>query len=274
MTKQQEQELSGVLQKYDTQENTQEQFENNQLKRKQTYETLYQKLFSQNPKQAQRFAKLYQIYETFAGYREAHKYYAALVVDLLRQRILQEAKILYEAKRLDSVNQIFDLTLEQLDNGLNDISLDLKELAKKNRLFIDRLSKIPYLPTLIDSRGLIIKPHAQTAKKGEISGMPVSPGIVKGKVKILHTPSEKPFLKGEILVARATDPGWTPLFVNASAVILEVGGMLQHGALVAREYGLPCVTGVENATTLWKDGTMVEVDGSQGIIRMIAHQKS
>jgi phosphoenolpyruvate synthase/pyruvate phosphate dikinase len=266
--------LAIVLTLQQAQENTQEQFENNQRKRKQAYETLYQKLFSHHPRQAQHFAKLYQIYETFAGYREAHKYYVALAVDLLRQRILQEAKLLYEAKRLDSVNQIFDLTLEQLDTGRKDTSLDLKALAKNNRLFLDRLAKIPSLPTLIDSRGLIIKPPAQTAKKGESIGLPVSPGLAQGKVKILHTPSEKPFFKGEILVARATDPGWTPLFVNASAVILEVGGMLQHGALVAREYGLPCVTGVENATTLWQDGTLVEVDGSQGIIRMIANETS
>jgi phosphohistidine swiveling domain-containing protein len=257
--------LDIVLTLKQAQENTQAQFEHNQLQRKQAYETLYQKLCSHNPKQAQHFAKLYQVYETFAGYREAHKYYAALVVDLLRHRILQEAQRLYEANRLDSVNQIFDLTLEQLDNGLKDPSLDLKALANNNRSVLDRLANIPSLPTLIDSRGLILKPHAQPAKEGAILGMPVSPGIAKGKVKILHTPSEKPFLKGEILVARATDPGWTPLFVNASAVILEVGGMLQHGALVAREYGLPCVTGVENATTLWNDGTLVEVDGSQGI---------
>ena len=262
--------LAIVLTLRQSQENTLEQFENNQRQRKQAYETLYQQLRSQNPKQAQRFARIYQIYETFTGYREAHKYYAALVVDLVRQQILQAAKLLYEAKRLDSVEQVFDLTLEQLDTGLQDSSLDLKALAKKNRLFIDRLATIPSLPTLIDSRGLIIKPHAQPAKEGEIPGMPVSPGLAQGKVKILHTPSEKPFLKGEILVARVTDPGWTPLFVNAAAVILEVGGMLQHGALVAREYGLPCVTGVENATTRWQDGTLVEVDGSQGIIRMIA----
>jgi pyruvate,water dikinase len=97
----------------------------------------------------------------------------------------------------------------------------------------------------------------------------VSSGIVRGRVKILRTPDEKKFEKGEILVARATDPGWTPLFVNAAGVILEVGGLLQHGALVAREYGLPCVAGIERATSLWKDGTLVEVDGSSGIVRLI-----
>jgi pyruvate,water dikinase len=85
----------------------------------------------------------------------------------------------------------------------------------------------------------------------------------------LRAPDEKPFEKGEILVARATDPGWTPLFVNAAAVVLEVGGSLQHGALVAREYGVPCVTGVVGATALWEDGTVIEVDGSTGTIRAL-----
>jgi len=93
--------------------------------------------------------------------------------------------------------------------------------------------------------------------------------MVRGRIKVLHSPDEKPLEKGEILVARATDPGWTPLFVNAGGVVLEIGGLLQHGALVAREYGLPCVAGIENATSLWKDGTLVEIDGSAGVIRTI-----
>src|SRR6266436_10313980 len=93
--------------------------------------------------------------------------------------------------------------------------------------------------------------------------------LVRGRIKVLHSPDEKPLEKGEILVARATDPGWTPLFVNAAPTTLEIGGLLQHGALVAREYGLPCVAGIENATSLWKDGTLVEIDGSAGVIRTI-----
>jgi pyruvate,water dikinase len=72
------------------------------------------------------------------------------------------------------------------------------------------------------------------------------------------------------LVTRATDPGWTPLFINAAAVVLEVGGMLQHGALVAREYGKPCVVGIDNIATILKDGQQIEVDGSNGIIKLIS----
>ncbi len=80
---------------------------------------------------------------------------------------------------------------------------------------------------------------------------------------------EKPLNKGEILVTRATDPGWTPLFMNAGGVVLEIGGALQHGAVIAREYGLPCVSGVERASMNIPDGAMIEVDGSNGIVRMV-----
>jgi pyruvate,water dikinase len=88
-------------------------------------------------------------------------------------------------------------------------------------------------------------------------------------VKVLHAPDEKPLWPGEVLVTQATDPGWTPLFLNAGGVILEVGGLLQHGALVAREYGKPCVAGIENVTGLLKDGQVVELDGTNGLVRLI-----
>lgn len=100
-------------------------------------------------------------------------------------------------------------------------------------------------------------------------GEPISPGVVRGRVKVLHRPDEKPVAPGEILVARATDPGWTPLFVNAAGIILEVGGTLQHGALVAREYGKPCVVGIEAVTEALKDGQMAELDGTHGIVRLL-----
>ena len=84
--------------------------------------------------------------------------------------------------------------------------------------------------------------------------MAVSPGVVTGPVKVLHSPDEKPVNKGDVLVAHTTDPGWTPLFVSAAAVVLEVGGVLQHGAVIAREYGKPCVVGIDGLTTKLRDG--------------------
>ncbi len=87
--------------------------------------------------------------------------------------------------------------------------------------------------------------------------------VIRGIANVLESPYEKPLNKGEILVTRATDPGWTPLFINASGVVLEVGGALQQGAVIAREYGLPCVSGVERAINNIPDGAMIEVAGRQ-----------
>jgi phosphohistidine swiveling domain-containing protein len=160
--------------------------------------------------------------------------------------LLKKAGVMLLAgDRLQSSGQAFELTLDQLDRAFRAPTLDLLKQAKENKAFVDRLARVPQLPTVVDSRGLILRPPPAPMREGEVAGTPVSSGIARGRVKILHSPDEKPLAKGEILVARATDPGWTPLFVNASGVILEVGGLLQHGALVAREYRLPCVAGVE-----------------------------
>ena len=102
-----------------------------------------------------------------------------------------------------------------------------------------------------------------------LSGSGVSPGVARGPVKVLNDPFEKEVLPGEVLVAVTTDPGWTPLFINAAAVLLEIGGELQHGALVAREYGKPCVAGIADITTRLRDGQTVEVDGNAGTVRIV-----
>lgn len=245
-------------------------FARNTHERYKAYDTLLQHVYSSKGwLESKHFQTLYEVVETLAGYRETHKYYLVLAVDLLRQRVLKEAQKLHASGRLQSTNQVFDLTLQELDNGLVDPSLNLIALAKSNRIFLDRLARVPQLPTIIDSRGLIIRPPVPKASDGEVIGTPISAGTVRGRIKVLRTPDEKPLEKGEILVARATDPGWTPLFINAGGVILEVGGVLQHGALVAREYGLPCVAGIANATNLWADGTEVEVDGSAGSVKIL-----
>jgi pyruvate,water dikinase len=109
-----------------------------------------------------------------------------------------------------------------------------------------------------------------TSVPGSLIGEPIAPGVVRGRAKVLNDPYEKPLERGEVLVTRATDPGWTPLFINAAGVILEVGGALQHGAVIAREYGIPCVSGVEGAATTLRDGQWLEVDGSAGVIRVLA----
>ena len=234
-----------------------------------SYEYMHGEIKKKSISNARNFEKKFQIFDMFAGYRETHKLYLAFVTDLLRKKTLQQANLLCQAGLLQTAQQVFDLQLEQIDEASSFATSELISLTKENRKFTDSLARVSQLPSIFDSRGMIIRPPIKASKKGVVVGTPISAGIARGPIKILHAADEKPFLKGDILVARATDPGWTPLFVSASAVILEIGGVLQHGALVAREYGLPCVAGVENATELWKDGDLVEVDGMAGTIRLV-----
>ncbi len=262
-----------LLTMHTSKDNPQENFDERQLENEKIFKKIYQEMQKRNDSEAKRFAFYYKIHQTFAGYRETHKLYLVFVTDLLRQKIVGQGEAFVSEKRLESIDQVFSLTLEELDQAKHDATFNLLGRVKVNQQEIDQLAKIPNLPTLIDSRGLILRPPSRGGGKHEVKGNPISRGVYRGRIKVLHQADEKPLKKGEILVARATDPGWTPLFVNAGALILEIGGTLQHGALVAREYGLPCVAGIENATNLWKDGTLVEVDGAAGIIRMIKENK-
>lgn len=130
------------------------------------------------------------------------------------------------------------------------------------------VSHIKDWPRIIDSRGKIYRAFPE-AKDDEIIGEAIAPGVIRGRAKVLLDPYEKSLNKGEILVCKASEPSWAPVFINASGVVMEVGGSLQHGAIIAREYGLPCVSSVYDATKTIKDGDMIEVDGSNGIVRMV-----
>jgi pyruvate,water dikinase len=218
---------------------------------------------------AKKFQKYYDILVTLGGYRELHKYYIVVTLDLFRKRVLTEARKLYSEERLEHPEDVFGLTIKELDDGIKNPGVDLLKIVSTNTQFLKKIQHVRSFPLVIDSRGLILRPPRKDAKDGEIVGEPISVGVVRGRVKVLNAPDEKPVLPGEILVARATDPGWTPLFINAAGVILEIGGALQHGALVAREYGKPCVAGIENVTQIFEDGQIVELDGSLGVIRLL-----
>jgi pyruvate,water dikinase len=109
------------------------------------------------------------------------------------------------------------------------------------------------------------------ANLGEMAhaGFPVSPGVVEGVAHVIRDPQHETLAPDEILVAEFTDPGWTPLFINASGLILEVGGALTHGAVVARDYSIPAIVGVREATILLQTGQRVRVDGNPGLVEML-----
>jgi pyruvate,water dikinase len=111
------------------------------------------------------------------------------------------------------------------------------------------------------------QPMASPPKSGRWGGIAVSPGIATGAARILYTPTDAARLQqGDVLVAPSTDPGWTPLFLGASAIVVETGGFLSHGAIVAREYGIPAVANIPGILTALRDGESITVDGSRGCV--------
>lgn len=244
-------------------------FDAARAKREAAYRALYEIALKRGKKKARALERYYNRWLTFGGYRETPKHYVIKVIDLFRRQALSIAQALVAAGRLDAPKQIFDLTIADIDHAQTDPALDLRALAQERSALINKIRKSKLTVRLIDSRGKVYYPPRKAAADGELSGVPISPGVVQGRVKVLQFVNEKPLLPGEILVARATDPGWTPLFISAKGIILEIGGVLQHGAVVAREYGIPCVSGLDDATCLLKDGQLVEVDGSNGIVRIL-----
>ncbi|MBW1803361.1 MAG: hypothetical protein JRJ85_21855 [Deltaproteobacteria bacterium] len=217
------------------------------------------------------FRKNYKLLENFAAYRESPKYYMIIVIDYLRRQALALGKQWMEAGRLDSADQVFDLLWDEFKQAEVDSSLDIRDLAKTNHDYFVQFNPNHDPPNLIDSRGFIPKLPPQPRKEDELKGTPVSSGFIIGKVKVLKRADEKTILPGDILVTKATDPGWTTLFINAGGVLLETGGALQHGASVAREMGKPCIVGIEDVTKIIKDGQIVEMDGSTGVIKILPH---
>ena len=238
-------------------------FDEARAKREAAYQALYEIALKKGKSKARALEKYYKIWVTFGGYRETPKHYVIKVIELFRRRALAIAQSFVADGRLDTPEQIFDLTIADIDRAGIDPTLDLRVLAQERTVLINKIRKSHLVARIIDSRGKIYFPPRQAATDGELIGVPISPGVVQGRVKVFRHATDKKLLPGEILVARATDPGWTPLFINARGIILEIGGALQHGAVVAREYGIPCVSGLDDATSKLKDGQLVEVDGSQ-----------
>ena len=261
--------LRTLAENIDSENNPQAIFEQAQRQRQDTYKKLLAVAQKKGTRKAKQFTRNYHILVDLGAFRESPKYHFVMATDTFRKYVLEAAGQLVASGRLDDPSQAFELTMDELDRGLADPSIDLRALAYENTTYYRRFKHMREFPRMIDSRGKILHPPRKEPRDGELMGEPISPGVIQGRVKVLHEPDEKPVLPGEILVARATDPGWTPLFLNAAGIVLEIGGMLQHGALVAREYGKPCISGIENATEVLKDGQTIEMDGTRGIITLI-----
>mmetsp|Transcript_129478 Transcript_129478/g.335852 ORF Transcript_129478/g.335852 Transcript_129478/m.335852 type:complete len:967 (-) Transcript_129478:160-3060(-) len=227
------------------------------------------KWLAENRGDVAEFRRQVERYHAHFRYRESGKYLIIKFVELARLETLRQAEALLQAGRIDKVEDVWLLTLDDLRRIDRDSSADVRALVAERRATRQKNAQVKSWPKVLTSRGRVLRPRPREAKEGEVLGHAVSPGVVQGRIKVLSHPREKPLLTGEILVAKATDPGWTPLFVPAAGILLEVGGALQHGALVAREFGKPCVSGIENVREQFQDGMLVEVNGTDGIVKIL-----
>jgi len=244
-------------------------FDRGAKRRVESVQFLDEYLAKKSRRKAKAFRKNYKLLENFGAYRESPKYYLIMVIDYLRRRALALGDEWVKAGRLDSADQVFDLLWDEFKQTEVDSSLDIRLLANTNRDYFAQFNPNNDPPTVIDSRGFIPKLPPQPRQENELAGTPVSSGLIVGKVKVLKRADEKPVLPGDILVTKATDPGWTTLFINAGGVLLESGGMLQHGASVAREMGKPCIVGIQDVTKILKEGQTVDMDADTGVIKII-----
>ena len=221
------------------------------------------------PRKARRLTKHYDTCTRYASSRELFKHHLMQVNERLRALLLHRADEFVAAGRLDRREQVFELRMEDVDRAAEDPDFDVRAAVAERGAFARRVrARVRHFPMCIDSRGRILRPPP-VYEDGALVGGALSPGVARGPVRVLNDPFEKRVRPGDILVAVTTDPGWTPLFLNAAGIILEIGGALQHGALIAREYGKPCVTGIQDVTTRFEDDQIVEVDGDAGVVRFV-----
>jgi rifampicin phosphotransferase len=215
-----------------------------------------------------KFVKYEKKYHEVMGYRELPKYIFIVIIDMLRKRALVLGENFSNQGRIEKADNIFDLTIRQIAEAEKNKNQNLQALIEKNLELKKEMNKIKSWPSVVDSRGKIFR-HIRKSEEGELIGDPIAPGIVRGIANVLFEPYEKAINKGEILVTKSTEPSWTPIFINAAGIVLEIGGSLQHGAIIAREYGIPCVSGINDVVEVIHNGDLIEVDGTNGHIKII-----
>jgi pyruvate,water dikinase len=205
------------------------------------------------------------------GARESPKFFAVRVMGIARAALLTVGQEFVAAGAIDRADDLVFLTLSELKEMARPGQMDWKSLIAQRRAAYRRELRRRQVPRVLVSDGRAFYEGVGAASDtGEvISGSPVSAGVVEGLVHVVLDPREAHLAPGEILVCPGTDPAWTPLFMVAGGLITEVGGLMTHGSVVAREYGIPAVVGVDRATQRLKTGQRIRLDGTTGKIALL-----
>ncbi len=209
---------------------------------------------------------------TFIGYREYPKYGMVSRYFVYKQALLEEAGRLVQASVLREKEDIFSLTFQELHDVVNTNQVNDQLVRERQEEFRTYQALMP--PRVLTSDGEVVTGayHRVDVPDGALAGLPVSAGIVEGRARVIHDIGEADFEAGDILVTAYTDPSWTPAFVAIAGLVTEVGGLMTHGAVIAREYGLPAVVGVEQATRLIGDRDRIRVNGTDGYVEILTQQ--
>jgi pyruvate,water dikinase len=206
---------------------------------------------------------------TFIGYREYPKYGMVSRYFVYKQALLEEAGRLVQAHVLREKEDIFYLTFQELHDVVRTNHVDDQLIAQRRDAFRSYQALTP--PRVLTSDGEVVAGayRRDDVPPGALVGLPVSAGTAEGRARVILDMAEADLEPGDILVTAYTDPSWSPLFVAIAGLVTEVGGLMTHGAVIAREYGLPAVVGVEHATRLIRNGQRIRVHGTDGYVEIL-----
>jgi len=213
--------------------------------------------------------RMISLIRNFIGYREYPKYGMINRYFVYKQPLLKEAEQLVQEGVIHEKEDIYYLNFEELREVVRTKILDYQIISKRKDEY--KLYEKLTPPRVITSDGEIIAGEykRENLPFEAIVGLPVSSGVIEGRARVILKMEDADLEDGDILVTSFTDPSWTPLFVSIKGLVTEVGGLMTHGAVIAREYGLPAVVGVDNATKLIKDGQRIRVHGTEGYIEIL-----
>ncbi len=207
---------------------------------------------------------------TFIGYREYPKYGMVSRYFVYKQALLEEAERLVQAGVLRETQDIFYLAFSELHDVVRTHHADDQLISQRKDAFRSYQALTPPRVLTSDGEGIAGSYRRDDVPAGALVGLPVCAGTVEGRARVILDMAEAEVAPGDILVTAYTDPSWSPLFVAIEGLVTEVGGLMTHGAVVAREYGLPAVVGLEHATRLIRDGQRIRVHGTDGYVELLS----
>lgn len=227
------------------------------------------KQLPEGERKAEEAERMIRLVRNFIGYREYPKYGMVSRYFIYRQALLKEAERLVGAGVIHEKEDIYYLAFEELRELVRTKKPDdrlIRQRKDEYRLF-EKLTP----PRVLTSEGEVVAGayKREHLPAGALAGLAVSSGVIEGRARVILTMEDAELEDGDILVTSFTDPGWTPVFVSIKGLVTEVGGLMTHGAVIAREYGLPAVVGVEHATQLIKDGQRIRVNGTDGYVELL-----